>query len=157
MTDRRYELIIAPTARKQLAEDVFSFNNSRFRPGGLCIMGCKEQAMEAKTFTPVVSPINHVSPSSFPRRRAFTLVELLVVIGIIAVLISILIPAFGRARQSAISVQCMSNMKQVGQAALMYAVQYKGWYPPIRRRTPKEVRPMKSSSTTPTAPPIAMK
>jgi prepilin-type N-terminal cleavage/methylation domain-containing protein len=64
------------------------------------------------------------------RRSAFTLVELLVVIGIIAVLISILIPALTRARTSAISVQCMSNMKQVGQAALMYSMNFKGWYPP---------------------------
>jgi type II secretory pathway pseudopilin PulG len=64
------------------------------------------------------------------RIAAFTLVELLVVIGIIAVLISILIPALTRARQSAVSVQCMSNMKQVGQAALIYATNFKGWYPP---------------------------
>src|SRR3954467_14533262 len=64
------------------------------------------------------------------RIAAFTLVELLVVIGIIAVLISLLLPAMNRARQSAISVQCMSNMKQVGQAALMYAMNYRNYYPP---------------------------
>jgi len=67
---------------------------------------------------------------------AFTLVELLVVIGIIAVLISILIPALSRARTSAISVQCMSNMKQVGQAALMYAQNFRGWYPPSQAEDP---------------------
>jgi prepilin-type N-terminal cleavage/methylation domain-containing protein len=60
----------------------------------------------------------------------FTLVELLVVIGIIAVLISILLPAMSRARQQAISVQCQSNLKSIAQAALLYANENGGWYPP---------------------------
>jgi prepilin-type N-terminal cleavage/methylation domain-containing protein/prepilin-type processing-associated H-X9-DG protein len=63
------------------------------------------------------------------RRRAFTLVELLVVIGIIAVLVGILLPALNRARESARSVQCMSNLRAIGQAANLYAVANNGSLP----------------------------
>ena len=63
----------------------------------------------------------------FPHgKRAFTLVELLVVIAIIAVLISILLPVIGRAREQARGVQCMSNMRQLGIAALLYSHDNKG-------------------------------
>lgn len=67
------------------------------------------------------------------RRSAFTLVELLVVIGIISVLIAILLPALNKARDSAKAVTCLSNLKQMGMAIVMYTNEGKGRFlPPAR-------------------------
>ena len=64
-------------------------------------------------------------------RRAFTLVELLVVIGIIAVLISVLLPVLGRARRAGQEVACMSNQRQLATALHTYADAHKGNTMPI--------------------------
>ena len=75
-------------------------------------------------------------------RRGFTLVELMVVIGIVSLLISILLPALTRARQTARDVQCLSNLHQLGVAFQIYANQNEGWWP----------KPCGTAATAPTLP-----
>jgi prepilin-type N-terminal cleavage/methylation domain-containing protein/prepilin-type processing-associated H-X9-DG protein len=62
-------------------------------------------------------------------RNAFTLVELLVVIGIIALLISVLLPALQKARQAGNSVKCQSNLRQIQMAVQIYASQNRDYVP----------------------------
>lgn len=63
------------------------------------------------------------------QRAAFTLVELLVVIGIIALLISMLIPVLGKAKEAANTVKCLAQQKQLMTAFIMYTTDYKGAVP----------------------------
>jgi prepilin-type N-terminal cleavage/methylation domain-containing protein len=59
----------------------------------------------------------------------FTLVELLVVIAIVSVLVSILLPALAKVRASAMSLQCANTMRVIGQAMLLYEMDYEGYMP----------------------------
>jgi len=65
------------------------------------------------------------------QKRGFTLIELLVVIGIIAVLMSMLLPAVHRMKQQGLQVKCASQMRDVGMALMMYSNDNRGWLYPV--------------------------
>jgi prepilin-type N-terminal cleavage/methylation domain-containing protein/prepilin-type processing-associated H-X9-DG protein len=71
-----------------------------------------------------------VMKQSIRVRNGFTLIELLVVIAIIAILAAILFPVFAQAREKARAISCLSNLKQIGNAFMMYVQDYDEKFPP---------------------------
>jgi prepilin-type N-terminal cleavage/methylation domain-containing protein/prepilin-type processing-associated H-X9-DG protein len=63
--------------------------------------------------------------------KSFTLIELLVVLGIIGILVSILVPTFGKAKRSALQMNCASNLKQIGLAVKMYLSDHDNVFPSL--------------------------
>jgi len=74
-------------------------------------------------------------------RVGFTLIELLVVIAIIALLMGILMPALGRAREAARSAICLGNVRRISTAGYIYALEQNGGFPPYRMRRAKATDP----------------
>lgn len=67
-------------------------------------------------------------------KKSFTLIELLVVIAIIAILAGMLLPTLGKARNTARGIQCKNQQKQLYLAAMLYAADYKDWFPGIYKK-----------------------
>src|SRR5687767_12743029 len=74
------------------------------------------------------------------RSRGFTLIELLVVIAIIAILAAILFPVFAHAREKARQTSCLSNLRQLSSAMLMYAQDHDELFPPVIARQARQDR-----------------
>jgi prepilin-type N-terminal cleavage/methylation domain-containing protein/prepilin-type processing-associated H-X9-DG protein len=81
------------------------------------------------------------------KRKGFTLVELLVVIGIIAILISVLLPTLSAARKAGYKLKCLANLKQMGDAYKLYAVDNKGYWPPAWQQYTRTIPPGTIGST----------
>lgn len=83
------------------------------------------------------------------RRPGFTLVELMVVIGIIALLLALLMPALQRARANALSLVCKSNLRQIGQCLIEYMNDNDGWMFPVGPNGPDGLPTTLGTNVTP--------
>jgi prepilin-type N-terminal cleavage/methylation domain-containing protein/prepilin-type processing-associated H-X9-DG protein len=103
-----------------------SFSSCATMRASLALLGVSTHSTEGG-IPPHVMNTTRASLSPFPlNRRGFTLVELLTVIAIVAILGGILIPIVGRVRDSARTTQCVSNLRQWGTAARLFANEHRG-------------------------------
>ena len=79
-------------------------------------------------------PCSNILPSRV-KMKIFTLIELLIVIAIIAILAAMLLPALNKAKEAALSVACLSNMKQQGILAMGYVAENQDYYPQMQQNT----------------------
>ncbi|MDD5698525.1 MAG: type II secretion system protein [Victivallaceae bacterium] len=84
---------------------------------------CRVKANRAGSWSAGISWMNH----KFSGRKTFTLIELLITIGIIAILASILLPALQKARDKGNKIKCAANLKQMGTGLIMYVDDYDGY------------------------------
>src|SRR5687768_7239288 len=89
----------------------------------------RSQSREQLHFTWIGARV--MSRNGRTRRSGFTLVELLVVIGIIALLISMLLPALNKARQAAETASCLAQLRGLGQAVAIYQAESRGSMVPL--------------------------